>query len=59
LGDSDSEAVAVDWEVEVGSEAGVEEGTSRANEGSWLGVGDGLSWTEDEVSEDATSADGD
>jgi hypothetical protein len=48
---------AIDSEVEVGSEAGVEEGTSRANEGSSLLV----PWTEDEVSGDgdATSADGD
>jgi len=43
----------------VSSEAGVEEGTSRANDGSSLGMDDGLSWTEDEASEDATSADGD
>jgi hypothetical protein len=42
----------------VGSEAGVEEGTSRANDGSSLGVGDGGSWTEDEVP-GAISADGD
>ena len=49
---------AIDSEVEVGSEAGVEEGTSRANEGSSLGVGDGGSWAEDEVS-GATSVDGD
>ena len=41
----------------MGSVAGVEEGTSRANEGSSLGVNDELSWTDGEVSGDATSAD--
>jgi len=41
----------------VGSAAGVEEGTSRANEGSWPGVDDELSWTKEEVSGDASSAD--
>jgi hypothetical protein len=51
--------VVIDSEVEVGSEAGVEEGTSRANEGSSLGVDGGVPWTEDEGSGDATSADGD
>jgi len=48
---------AIDREVEVGSTAGVEEGTSRANEGSSLAVDDEISWTEEEVSGDATSAD--